>query len=887
MISTKPEQVILPNTIKSSQREKEVHGANILQQPNPNHPRVVICIPQHRDLNRDQYIEFQTSPSSPYTSTSSIGSPDFKLELSSPHIAQVELAEKESEIEIPDSQPKTAIPCGEPRVTGYQHYLRETLSPDSQQCDSLLQASVLSTHSQETPDHYIDFTKPEPTSSSLLKPARSEIPDSLHEEEGSEAAQVLNIDSEVICETRVRLCSQEVVRVADPSGILPLPSSIRDSTTKFPPTSIAENLLQNQKPVPEARVHAAQNSVVIEESILVDILTCHSEKREIFDSQDSQVTVYSSHSTTISILFQRDPNSQPKKDNQFLRAKQRSLFESVESTEVVLHHKVDSVSPSILYQPKSDFQSGLIQQHFAPTEAKMSQISPNMPSPPSTSRFPKAETPTLSLREKLKAMRKASALVTTKPETDNQQSQTARETESPSVIPQKIQLPLTEEPSRLEVQHLDVPLPTGPTLAVRISQPDTDSSMYTSQAVPNTQATPIISKTRLDPPCLGEMEFGVSLPMNSRVRDQYVSIIYQYRKAIEKLMMEDEPDTALLGEIKTMIHRVHSVTTHVDLDNGSTMMQEQVSSEDEAVWAENCSAKFRFLSVFLEKTRQQDNHVAIVARGGQLLDILETFLKGKRVNYSRPDNLSTSDPKLVRGTLQVSLVASGEEGNTALPPPANLVIAFDDSFDAGDIQVSRLRHHMLNVGQLAPVVHVLVLFSAEHIVRCLAKETDAMEKLRNLVSCMTQTRHEVGQLFVEEPGPTATAEEVAAFLEAGGLENQWTLPAIRPIEDIDPLESASQDPDSSAQSEAAQVVEQRSIPPSSVLKRPLVWLLFLLGKPSHIMLTNLGCRPRRESFKTTACNTSTRSDSCQRLRHPRYLNCTSQYPTVFSSTRLM
>ena len=269
-----------------------------------------------------------------------------------------------------------------------------------------------------------------------------------------------------------------------------------------------------------------------------------------------------------------------------------------------------------------------------------------------------------------------------------------------------------------------------------------------------------------------------------------------------------------------MLDRVNKVTTHVDLDSADATTQEH-EPDAEAIWAQNCSAKFKFLHFLFKATRLHDIHIAVVARSGRLLDILETFLKGHQVVYNRPDTVSRSDSNLARGLLQVTLLASGQEGASYLPKPAKLVIAFDGSFNAKDPQVGLLRGHLLNVHQLAPVIHLLVYSSAEHIERCIPESTEPIERTRRIVSCMTQTRHEVGQLTADELGAAGAAEEVAAFLEAGGLEPDWTVPAIRAIDGLNVIES--QDSESTNQSDE----QARSDIPnteysSSTLKRALV-----------------------------------------------------------------
>ncbi len=379
--------------------------------------------------------------------------------------------------------------------------------------------------------------------------------------------------------------------------------------------------------------------------------------------------------------------------------------------------------------------------------------------------------------------------------------------------------------------------------------------------------------TSLQPSHLGPMEFVVPLGMNTRVRDQYISIMKYYHRSIEDSQKERISDD-VLDRIRLMLDRLNRVTTHMDLDNGDETSQEDVPAENLAMWAINCSEKFRFLHHLFDALRNRNLHLAIVAKAGQLLDVVETFLKGNHVAYIRPDILSKSNPKHVKSRLEVTLLPSGTEGSTSLPGGANLVIALDGSFSAHDAQVMKLRTHVTNVGQLAPVIHLLVYNSAEHIDRCISTTLESVDRMRRIVSCLTQAGDEVGQLLPDETSAPAAAEEVAAFVEAGGLAHDWTFPAIRPIEDIVAIEY-TQGMDALTQPGPASA--QRVIAPSTALKRALVGWDFQgdcqFGQHKLIILGIGGSRC--VSWKASKNNTCCRSDPYQRLRYARLPICKS------------
>lgn len=575
---------------------------------------------------------------------------------------------------------------------------------------------------------------------------------------------------------------------------------------------------------------------------------------------DSQVT----QDTESTVLSKRNPNSQSRSHTRSVEDIKDFPLSSIESRDGDIENIPGSIISTLQYPQTLDSRvpprpSTVSDSDMAEAPQTQTDLSSDATARPIMATAPAG----LSLREKLKNMRATSAAISAantaalKANIEQSHSPLPDNERTPLVIPDKSNTPETPE-SRLEVQPMEVPVEVP--LPMRISRSDPHTPNQPSKLSFQREVSYSQTITTLNPVHLGEMEFVIPLSMNTRVRDQYISTINYYRQAIENLMKDEIPDDGLVEEVREMLSRVNQVTTHVDLVNGDLMTQQQTSPEEEAIWAENCSAKFQFLHHLFHCIRDLDLHIGIIARPGRLLDIIETFLKGRYIVYNRPDTLTRSDSRIAKGRMEVSLIASGEEGAATLPKAANLIVALDGSFDAQDVQIGILRSHLTMVGQLSPIIHLLVYNSAEHIERCLPKLMDPIDRLRKIVSCMTQTRHEVGLLLPDESGSVAAAEEVAAFLEAGGLEKDWALPSIRPIEGIEFLES-SQDTDS-AHSDAQPVVEQNVAPAPASLKRALVgWVMVVAMYLYLVLLTVLGqCRRHIYHAKATKDHT----DPCRR-----------------------
>ncbi|KAL8712555.1 MAG: hypothetical protein Q9225_006910 [Loekoesia sp. 1 TL-2023] len=385
----------------------------------------------------------------------------------------------------------------------------------------------------------------------------------------------------------------------------------------------------------------------------------------------------------------------------------------------------------------------------------------------------------------------------------------------PSFPPQPQIYMTPEQQSRFMVRPMAVPYEVP--LAVRTSQNGQYAQMPQSY-VPYVSEIPHAPKTASLTPCgLGVNEHTIGLAMNSRVRDQYTSVINNFRKPIEDFMNSELPREASVQEVKKLLDRINLITTHPDLDMQEAQDEfSQPSPEDEAGWAIESSFKFKFLNQLFTNMRNDAVHISIVARPGRTLDIIETFLKGRGFAYFRPDGRRSSSPNdqcFAGCRLQVSIVPSGPEGMNLVVQPAALVIAFDGSFNVRDIQALHMRTQP-GIEWIMPAVHLLVYKSAEHITRCIDVQMDETSRLRRIISCMTQLRHDVGKLPPEDMPASAAADEVSIFLRLNGHQIKWSMPPIRSIP-LDILESSQ---DASTQ-DGSQSSEQEVPIQNSALKR--------------------------------------------------------------------
>lgn len=366
----------------------------------------------------------------------------------------------------------------------------------------------------------------------------------------------------------------------------------------------------------------------------------------------------------------------------------------------------------------------------------------------------------------------------------------SRSTTSPSIIPAKAPYQVQEEPERLEVQPAmilkEIPLPArNPHSAPHTPTTPSKLSMHKEASPLQSQTTTLKARN------LGPREFVVTLPMQPRILSQYVDTIEYYPQAISRNMTEETIGEDVVEKLNALLYRLGNVATHIGLEGGGPSSQEGINPEEEALYAELSSEKFKFLGQLLALTKVSQIHIAVVAKPGHLLDIIEMFLKGKKVSYSRPDTktngLKTQDPGSFG--LQIVSIISSEEAISL--PPVQLIIAFDETFNAKDAHIIKSRENKASGDHLTPVIRLVVYSSVEHLDLCLARSLEPIDRIRKLIFCVWHTQRSVGQLEPDELGPAACAQEVFEFLNSGSQTSGWTLPNIRPIENLPIMDSDS------------------------------------------------------------------------------------------------
>ncbi|OCK79521.1 hypothetical protein K432DRAFT_393812 [Lepidopterella palustris CBS 459.81] len=379
--------------------------------------------------------------------------------------------------------------------------------------------------------------------------------------------------------------------------------------------------------------------------------------------------------------------------------------------------------------------------------------------------------PTMSMAEQFRLIKEA----------NRQRAQMARAesgTRSPSVIPD--QAPPQAPQTSLRATALS-------NLAREITPPGRAVVPASTDTANNSNGAKSVTAGLLEEPLLNENEYIVALSMEGVQGDQYRMVVRENQEVIKDFVAQPyAKDSSIVLKVRNLLERIQAVEGHMDLINHGTLTQVE-EPEAQAKWDVQTSAKFRFLGFLFDFLRDQHMHIVLLARHGWFLDIAETFLKGKHLNYNYPGELRKADPSRVQGALAITLVPTSGEAFKTMVRGADLIICLDRTYDPKHVNNLRI-NHLTNASYLAPVIHPVIINSAEHIHRCISPTIEPVEKLRILVACMAHLRADAGKLPPDYPKIHVAAQEVARILVSSVLADgtyaiEWSLPPIGGIKD--------------------------------------------------------------------------------------------------------
>jgi hypothetical protein len=311
---------------------------------------------------------------------------------------------------------------------------------------------------------------------------------------------------------------------------------------------------------------------------------------------------------------------------------------------------------------------------------------------------------------------------------------------------------------------------------------------------------------------LQPQEFIVPLPMSGRQANLYREEIKTHQDTLTAFI-ENFEGFDRVREIDKVLQRLQNIETHVDLIYSASLPSQDTGSstqlQHQAQWSCDNSIKFRFIGTLLHKLQNRDIHIILVLENddAQLFDIVETFLKGRFVNFKSPTRGHQADLARVEGNMMVTVLS---RSSSPIVRPPNLIICLDGCAGAAEI---RKNNWAVNPDQTAvPLLHLVVPQTVGHIMRYLSPTLTGKRRSHTILVTLAQlsSKGEIGRAMLHTPKTNEAADGVINFLTREGLSAEWPLPSIGSIKDVIDFQSQ-------------QLQEPAASPPrgSSVAKRAL------------------------------------------------------------------
>lgn len=285
---------------------------------------------------------------------------------------------------------------------------------------------------------------------------------------------------------------------------------------------------------------------------------------------------------------------------------------------------------------------------------------------------------------------------------------------------------------------------------------------------------------------LGPSEFAVTLPMDSRVKDDYERAITDGAADMRAFLASFDPSleftdherNELLLKAQEVATQLNNVSIYPDLNIPPHIRFNYFEIEQEASWMEYSSSKFLFLKYWIDLTASDDLHVILAVQDDIKQKIVERYLLGKGFTYTQPrEELGgNSEVSMTKGSMSFGIHSSDTTGEPFKKPSA--IFALDASFDPTSHSVRRIRTTFTRSSGLLPIIWFLVANTCEHVSRCLP-DLSQPDRLRLLLQETTRLHDEVGDLQDDALGVYEDADEIRKYLLYNFVP--WPLPIIEPL----------------------------------------------------------------------------------------------------------
>ncbi|KAE8392639.1 class II histone deacetylase complex subunits 2 and 3-domain-containing protein [Aspergillus alliaceus] len=335
----------------------------------------------------------------------------------------------------------------------------------------------------------------------------------------------------------------------------------------------------------------------------------------------------------------------------------------------------------------------------------------------------------------------------------------------------------------------------GPGRKTAISEPLEEMSQQQQHGIQTIQPSALTVTHTEEVPLgsahLGPCEYAVPLPMDSRVKDDYERVLMNETQSIRDFLRGSSSlgdfnghEERLVAKMREVLGSLSNVATHPDLNIAEHIKDSDSDLRKEAAWAEYSSAKFLFLGYLVEIASSRDIHLVVMVNGDKTQKVVERYLMGKGLVYTRPregmgpgTNLEIS---LVKGSLSFGIQSTHNEGVLERYKSPSAIIALDSSLNVKSPSIEHMRTTFARNGSLLPVIRLIVSNSSEHIELCFPDPPE-LQRLQLIIQYTVRLRDIVGDLQDDALGVREDVEEILSWLFSDHFGVSWPLTSVEPL----------------------------------------------------------------------------------------------------------
>lgn len=290
-------------------------------------------------------------------------------------------------------------------------------------------------------------------------------------------------------------------------------------------------------------------------------------------------------------------------------------------------------------------------------------------------------------------------------------------------------------------------------------------------------------------------DYSLPVPLTSFQLELHNEIAAIYQADVAKYFEKDEcSDPELANSLQAFYTTAQHLGTHpyllVDHYLPPNMLLKEIPSR-----LANSSGKFAALVHLVELLRDRQLEVALIARPGKTLDLIEAVLLGKMINYKRHSgSYLRTTPRFNKDYSTVHLIPSSLLDSTYVGSDRfDLVVAFDQTFNADDAHIHLIRSQARTTPadqagaapKRAPIIRLVPYVHAEHLVLKLAAKSKKEDLVTNTVAAMVVMQSGMGTIPKELQSDYTDGLKVLKPWLAD-MRQPWPLSKLPNIEVVTP-----------------------------------------------------------------------------------------------------